>query len=162
MPMYVGASGAHKEVLSMHVGVSGAWKPVLEVWVGAGGVWKPAFTSSFRSVMVPGSSGTYAGYVDGGYGTLTPATMPSSPTIVTWVESFTDNVARIWIEGFTSDPGQDFFEYAGIIGGAYLPSAAATYTYISGFGVATWEWNTSVVGGWGFTPSSPVDVELTF
>lgn len=164
MTIHVGASGSHKEVLSVHVGSGGGWKAVEGVWVGAGGVWKPAFSSRFRASLTVGSPGgfpTYYGYVDEGYGSLTPNLIPpSSVQIAVWAESFDDNTCVVQIRGFSSDPGQDFFESAGLVGAGYLPSAAAAYFYSGG--VATWQWSIDIVGAWGLPNGETVDVELVF
>lgn len=154
MPIWVGAGGVWKSA-AIEVGASGAWKGLANGWVGAGGVWMPfAYIGPvWGAILTPGSGLGNVGYASGAFGSLSDDTLSDGKTIYALVD-FSGN-SLLQISGFSSDPGYNYIDNI-TANGSTFSTGLASYSYDSGFGIASWQWASS----FGFVDSVPVPASI--
>lgn len=87
-----------------------------------------------------GGGGTFYGYVNGFFGSMSSGTLGDGMTLKALVDDddgMNPPAAIMEISGFGADPGQSYFSTV-VVGGVSKTSASAAYSYLAG--VARWDW----------------------
>lgn len=120
---------------------------ILNVLLGSSG----ASTSTFN--ITAGIVASGAGYSDGSAGTdngiasgsISSASLGGGKAICEIAAGITSD-DRIYVKGFSADPGQNWLVKAVINGATRAGASVTTYTWDSAHGTAKWKWTTNTFG----------------
>tara|TARA_R110000868_G_C10761954_1_gene753973 strand:+ start:147 stop:653 length:507 start_codon:yes stop_codon:yes gene_type:complete len=143
----VNDAGTWRTAAQVQVNDGGTWRGIQDIKVNDGGVWRTVFqyllldtTMSAEGSGPDGGGGTFYGYINGVFGSMSSATLSDGKTLITLVDDDdgSNPIAGIMeISGFSSDPLTNYFSTV-VVGGVSLASSAAAYSYLAG--VARWDW----------------------
>lgn len=123
-------------------------------YVDASNVTRLIFAAADNLVMVTGGSNNAYGYVNPGFGTLTPSVLGDGKTIIQLTIGTPTHVFDLGISGFTSNPGIGYLTSI-LINTAVSPqtylASAATFVYNASAGIAGWEWTGAGALSFGLT-----------
>ena len=142
----VNDSGTWRTPTKVQVNDAGTWRNISKVQVNDGGTWRTVYTAELlNALMTEGSGpdgigGTFYGYGNGYFGSMSNGTLGDGTTLKTLVDDEDEGgspSALMEISGFGADPLTSYFSTV-VVGGVSLASSAAFYSYSSG--VARWDW----------------------